>query len=145
MSPLELLKYDVIIVSYSFVMSQYRKLYRYVDNIAKFKQLGPDKHLERPSLSIFSEIFSAQEDVKCPYLVLDEVTAVKNTKAVTFAAIQELRILADTCIMLTGSPVDNTWMDLYAYVQLAQSHYIRSRSMMLSLFASEIFLSFPWF
>jgi SNF2 family DNA or RNA helicase len=134
---LELFKYDVILVSYAFVMSQYRKLCKYFEEVDNFKRNGTCKQLERPSLSIFSEIFHDQEGVKCPYLVLDEVTAVKNSTAITFAAIQELRSLADTCIMLTGSPVDNTWMDLYAYLQLVLGHDIRSRRMMLSLFASR--------
>ncbi len=118
-------------------MSQYRKLYKYVDAVAKSKNDGLSGHLERPSVSIFSEIFHVQEGVKCPYLVLDEVTAVKNPDAITFAATQELRSLADMCIMLTGSPVDNTWMDVFAYLQFVLGHDIRSRKTMLSLFASR--------
>jgi SNF2 family DNA or RNA helicase len=136
-SPLELLKYNVVLVSYAFVMSQYRKLYNFIDGVTKFKNNGSGGHLERPSVSIFSEIFHAQEGVKCPYLVLDEVTAVKNPKGITFAAVEELRSLADMCIMLTGSPVDNTWMDLFAYLQFVLGHNIRSRRLMLSLFASR--------
>jgi SNF2 family DNA or RNA helicase len=136
-SPLELLKYDVILVSYSFVMSQYRKLCKYVNAVAESENDGRGGHLERPSLSIFSEIFCVQEGVKCPYLVLDEVTSVKNPNAITFAAIQELRSMADMCIMLTGSPIDNTWMDVFAYLQFVLGHDIRSRQMMLLLFASR--------
>lgn len=76
--------------------------------------------------------------------------AVKNPKGVTFAAIKELRSLADACIMLTGSPVrhmllflnyysfiiitafiiiaflgspiDNTWIDLYALIHSPNTH-----------------------
>ncbi|KAF4629929.1 hypothetical protein G7Y89_g8210 [Cudoniella acicularis] len=136
-SPLELLKYDVVLVTYSFVMSQYRKLHKYVDTVAKIKQRGVPQVLERPGLSIFSEIFYAQEGVKCPYIILDESNAIKNTSSVTFAAILELRQLADVCVMLTGSPVDNTWIDLYGFLQFGEGHSIRSKRIMLDIFASK--------
>ncbi|MCJ1435725.1 hypothetical protein MMC27_005100 [Xylographa pallens] len=136
-SPLELIKYDVILVSYSFVMSQYRKLCNYVDGIAEFKHNNSGRHLERPNLSIFSDIFYAQENITSPYLVLDEVTAVKNAGGITFAAIEKLRSLADMCIMITGSPIDNTWIDQFAYLQFVQGHEIKTRREMLSVFASR--------
>jgi hypothetical protein len=62
-SPLELLKYDVILVSCAFVTSQYRKLYNYIDGVAKFKNNSSGGHLERPSVSIFSEIFHTHKDL----------------------------------------------------------------------------------
>jgi SNF2 family DNA or RNA helicase len=119
-------------------MNQYRKLCKYLNNVAKAKSGSVDiKRFERPNLSLFSEILDSQEGVQSPYLVLDEVTAVKNSKSITFAAIEELRKLAHTCVMLTGSPVDNTWFDLFAYVLLLLGHKIRSRPAMLAVFASE--------
>jgi SNF2 family DNA or RNA helicase len=132
-----MMRYDVILVSYAFIMSQYRKLCRYLEEVENSKKYGFNQKLERPSLSIFSEIFYAQEGVKCPYLVLDEVTAVKNSTSITFAAIEKLRSLADTVIMLTGSPIDNTWMDVYAFLQFLLDHDIRSRRLMVLLFASR--------
>lgn len=117
---------------------------KYLDAIAEFKKKGSSKHLsERPNLSIFSEVFQAQEGVKSPYLVLDEVTAIKNTRSLTFAAVRELRETADTCVMLTGSPLDNTWMDTYSYLQLVLGHDIRSRRTMLDLFASRTLTGKP--
>ncbi|RDL39911.1 uncharacterized protein BP5553_04251 [Venustampulla echinocandica] len=138
-SPLELTKYDVVLVSYAFVMSQYRKLCDYYHAVNKYKSNGGGggKDLERPSLSIFSDIFSDQEGVKSPYLVLDEATAVKNSESMTFAAINELRGMAHACLMLSGSPMDNTWMDSYSYAQLLKGHDIRSKSVMRALFASK--------
>jgi hypothetical protein len=69
-------------------MSQYRKLCKYLEVVKEFKEKGIAKQIERPRLSIFSEIFHSQEGVECPYLVLDEVTAIKNPTAITFAAIE---------------------------------------------------------
>ena len=137
-SPLELLKYDVILTSYAFIMSQYRKLCNYINRVAQFKENGhPSRPLERPSLSIFSEIFYSAEEIKFPYLILNKVTVIKNSGSITFAALQEVRGLADTCIMLSGSPVDNTWFNVYAYILLVKSHTITRKSTMLSLFASR--------
>jgi hypothetical protein len=96
----ELLKHDVILVSYHFVMSQYRRLQKYLKSVDKVK-LGIAASLKRPNITIFSEIFYT-EGVKSPYLVLDEVTTVKNSSSTTFRAIEELRSLAEACIMLTG-------------------------------------------
>jgi hypothetical protein len=105
--------------------------------VQKFKSHRPGRHLERPSLSIFSEIFLAQEGVKSPYLILDEVTAVKNSDALTFTAAQELQRLAHMCIMLTGSPVDNTWIDVFAFLQFVLGHKINAKKIMTALFASR--------
>jgi hypothetical protein len=81
----------------------------FIFTIQKLNSHGHTRHVERPSLSIFSEIFEFQ-DVKCPYLVLDEVTAVNNTDSLTFAAIKELRRMAHTCVMVTSSPVNNRFL-----------------------------------
>ncbi|MCJ1435757.1 hypothetical protein MMC27_005132 [Xylographa pallens] len=74
-----------------------------VNGIAKHTYNGGGGYLERPDMSIVLDIFYAQDGVRSPYLVLDEVTAVKNAESITFAAIDELRKLADMCIMITGS------------------------------------------
>jgi SNF2 family DNA or RNA helicase len=135
------MKFDVILTSYGFVMNQYRKMCQYVNRVEEFKQNGQSiRPLERPSLSIFSEIFYQQyteSNLKFPYLILDEVTAIKNCDSITFGALRELRMLADACVMLTGSVVDNTWFDLFAFIRLVLSHTIDKRSTMISLFASR--------
>lgn len=85
---------------------------------------------------MFSDLLFDQESIKSPYLVLDEVTALKNSNSVTFAAILALRSISDTCIMLTGSPVDNTWMDIYAYIQRMSNQMIDHKSLMRDTFAT---------
>lgn len=100
--PTTLLNYGVIITSYAFVMSQCRKTLKFVhsvDDVKKKCGLIP----ERPDVSIFSEIFYWHDGVKSPYLILDDVNAVKNARSLPFEAVFELR-----CLMLPGSPIDNT-------------------------------------
>jgi SNF2 family DNA or RNA helicase len=115
-------------------MSQYRKKHNFIDaisNLKKTKSTGPAP--ERPNLSIFSEIFYWDDKIKSPYLVLDEVNAVKNTDSITFAAVLELRELCNTCLMLSGSPIDNIWLDVFSFLQFAQGHNIREKQKMLQL------------
>lgn len=128
-----MLKYHVIIISYAFVMSQYRKLLKFVDRIDSLKNQGIGLAPERPDISVFSEIFYSDDGVKSPYLVLDEVNAVKNPKSLTFAAVFELRKLCDTCLMLSGSPIDNTWPDIFSFLQFVEGHNIRAKQKMLQL------------
>jgi SNF2 family DNA or RNA helicase len=103
-----MLSYDIIIVSYSFVMSRYRKA-DFLPNIALFKRTSSGIPPNRPNISIFSELFNREDGIKFLYLILDEVNAAKNPKSLTFAAVSELRRRSDICLMLTGSPIDDAW------------------------------------
>lgn len=103
-------------MSYSFVMSQYRKIRKYTERIADIKHSRETLLPKRPDTSIFSEIFYSEHKVKSPYLVLGEVNAA-NAESLAFAAIMELRKLADICVMLSGGPIDNTWLDIFAILQ----------------------------
>lgn len=75
--------------------------------MADYVSNGVGRMPERPNLVIFSEIFDTNGDIRSLVLVLDEVNAVKNTYSKTFEAILALRQLAQTCVMLTGSLIDN--------------------------------------
>lgn len=67
--------------------------------------------------------------------MLDEVSAIKKARSITFRAVEDLRQHADMCLMLTGSPLDNTWLDVFAYIQLLTGHQIRTNSVIEDLFA----------
>jgi SNF2 family DNA or RNA helicase len=132
--PTTMLKHDAIIVSYSFVMSQYRKALKYREKIARFKKDGAHPAPHRPDISIFSEIFSPDNnDVSSPFLVLDEAHAIKTECALTFAAIFELHEQCDNCLMLTGSPLDNTWKDVFAFLQFVKGHNLSAKHRMIRL------------
>lgn len=132
--PHELINYDILLVSYHFVMAQHRKIDKYLDSVRRVKEGEVGITLERPNISIFSEIFFKNNGIKSPYLVLDEVNAVKNPHSRTFLAVQELRTQADTCIMLSGTPVDNTWLDVYALLQFVGGHDINTKRKMQVMF-----------
>lgn len=52
-------------------------------------------------------------------LVLDKVHHIKNYTSRIYAAIHKLKGL-DACIMISGSQIDNTWMEGYAMLSLLQ-------------------------
>ncbi|KAH3951816.1 hypothetical protein HBH53_059490 [Parastagonospora nodorum] len=137
-SPTTMLNYDVIILSYSFVMSRYRKWVKYLQLIKAMRSKEIKGRIpERPNLSIFSEMFDSDDGVKSPFLVLDEANAFKNPRTATFASIFTLRQRCDTCLMLTGSPIDNQWHDIYALLQMVKGHEINTKTRMMNLLGTR--------
>lgn len=136
-SPFEILKHHVVVTSYHFVMNQARKRQAFIDRLDDIRFNGSNvRPLPRPKLSIFSELFE-NHGVKFPYLVLDEVNAVKNTSSATFKAMQILRKQCEYCIMLSGSPIDNTWVDLFAITQFIHGHPFDTLSKFQFAFGTE--------
>ncbi|KAJ4372435.1 hypothetical protein N0V83_004209 [Neocucurbitaria cava] len=64
-------------------MSKYQKKVKVLEKIAHMNETGQGVLPERPNLSFFSEILEAKPGLKSPYLVLDEVNAVKNSTRTT--------------------------------------------------------------
>lgn len=136
-SPFEVLKHHVVVTSYHFVMNQARKQQAFIDRLDDIQFNGSNvRPLPRPKLSIFSELFE-NHGVKFPYLVLDEVNAVKNTSSATFKAMQILRKQCEYCIMLSGSPIDNTWVDPFAITQFIHGHPFDTLSKFRFAFGTE--------
>lgn len=133
MLPTEISTYDLIIVSYAFVRTQYKK---WTNFQTKLELTTDETFLQEPSLSIFSKMFLPQQDTfKFAYLVLDEVTTIKNTKSQTFKAVKELGERAKACIMLSGSPLQNTWHDVLAYMKFDKNQPLENDSAMKHIFA----------
>jgi SNF2 family DNA or RNA helicase len=128
-----LMNYDAVLTSYTFFTWQYRKHHKYLERIREFEKMEQGTWPERPDLSLFSGIFSWDPEVLSPYLILDEAHIVKNPESLTFKAVYELRKRCDTCLMLSGSPIDNKWPDIYSFLQLAQGHEIRTKATMMRL------------
>ena len=81
----------------------------------------------RSHLTLLTEVFDMLGAKKLgQYLVVDEAHAIKNTSGRTCTAVAQLRSLFTTCLMLTGTPVDNTWMDSFALLSLIDGHPITS-------------------
>ena len=60
--------YDVVIVSYNYVMSRYRKRTRFLDQVAQANEHGVVTMPVRPNTSLFSEILHNFSDEKSQYL-----------------------------------------------------------------------------
>lgn len=135
----DLLQYDVVLTSYSFVQVQYRKWNDYLDRVAahtkKFQEtrVYDPINFNRPSISILSEIFM-DGGLFMPYLVMDEVNAVKNCDSATYKAMEYLRTKAKAVIMLAGDAIDNTWPDLYAISSFLKGHPFHNRDTFISAF-----------
>ena len=144
----DVLSYDVILVSYSFALHQWLKKEKYLERIGKVNEDGESLkgHMpERPVISIFSTLLELLGE-QYPYLVLDEVHMVKNRFSKTHRAILELREKASVCIMLSGSPLDNNWSDMYAISQFVNEHPFRSQALWNLVFAENVNhrISEPW-
>lgn len=132
----ELSQYDVIITSYQFVLHQHKKLRNYLNEVQAKEANPAARQLTRPNLNILSDMFS-NTSIKSPYLVLDEMTAIKNSKGPTFAAIERLRQSADTVIMLSGTPIDNQWVDILSAIKLLGNEHINTKAQMYLTFGHK--------
>lgn len=130
-----MMNYDGIIVSYNFVMSRYRKKIKVLEQVVQANEHGAMPI--RPNTSLFSEIFHNFSDEKSQYLVLDEANAAKNESSLTFEAVAELCQQCEVCVMLSGSPIDNAWPDVYAALQMVENHDIRSKQALMRLIGTK--------
>ncbi|RGP75402.1 global transactivator [Fusarium sporotrichioides] len=78
---------------------------------------------KRPDVTLLSRVW-VMEGVKPlgPLLILDEVHLIKNSRSRAFAATHELRQRVKTCIMMSGTPLDNPWVDAYALFSMLEGH-----------------------
>ncbi|KAJ4045994.1 hypothetical protein NW761_008007 [Fusarium oxysporum] len=60
------------------------------------------------------------------WLILDEAHAIKNRERRTYHSIFTLRLQFDSCLMMTGTPLDNKWDDSYALLSILHGHPITS-------------------
>ncbi|KAF5686635.1 CHD3-type chromatin-remodeling factor PICKLE [Fusarium circinatum] len=60
------------------------------------------------------------------WLILDEAHAIKNRESRTYHSIAALRVQFHSCLMMTGTPLDNKWNDAYALISMIHGHPITS-------------------
>lgn len=131
-SPVELFKYDIVITSYSQVVSELVRARKFVKDMDDHV---PGTNLpRRPALTLLSGIFSFSEKLMGKWLVLDEAQLIKNPKSRTFTAISVLRQYFQGCVMLSGTPLDNTWRDAFSLLKQLRNHPIFSPQTMSSAF-----------
>jgi SNF2 family DNA or RNA helicase len=133
--PATLINYDVVILSYQFMVSDHQKAPHYLAAVAILNKTGSGTRPVRPNIALYSEIYHLQGSVKPPFIIFDESTIIKNLHSKTFAAAMALRQQCDTCVMLTGSPIDNFWHDIFTPLQFVEGHSMHSKIEFLQLVA----------
>jgi SNF2 family DNA or RNA helicase len=133
--PTTLMNFDVVIVSYQFMVSDHQKAPNYLAAVANLNKTGLGTRPDRPNIALYSEIYHLQDNDQSQFIIFDEPAAFKSLHGKTFAAAMALRRQCDTCVMLTGSPVDNTWQDIFTSLQFVEGHSMHSKLEFLRLVA----------
>lgn len=121
-NPAELFKYHLVITSYSHVVSELVRARKFFNDL---KDHIPGMKLpKRPTLTLLSGIFASSTKLMGKMLVLDEAQAIKNPLGRTFEAISVLNEYFQGCVMLTGTPLDNTWKDAFSLFKQLRNHPI---------------------
>lgn len=106
-SPTELFTYDLVVTPYSRVAAELSRLLRYERQVQNYTD-NRSEQPKRPHLSLLSGFYKPQIKPWGPFLVLDEAHTIKNTRTLVHAAVLRLRDSFETCVMLTGTALDNT-------------------------------------
>ncbi|KAK0291070.1 hypothetical protein LTR35_001791 [Friedmanniomyces endolithicus] len=123
-SPFDLSRYDIVVATYNYVASERSRISKYLKAVAAYEKKETLVVPRRPRVTLLSEIFGMDGKPMGRTLILDEVHAIKNFRGKTYAAIFELRCRYIQCFMLSGTPLDNTWRDVYALLTLLRGHPI---------------------
>ena len=108
-SPFDLFRYKIIVTSYGHVVSEYRRIAEFKSSIELYKQGKNIVVPKRPNLTLLSGIWEMDgARMLGRHLVLDEVHPTKNTTTQAYAAIKMLRKRFICCLMLGGTPLDDT-------------------------------------
>lgn len=135
--PTQLCKVDVIVTSYSYVTSELTRAAKFEKLMSKYRK-DPKTNVipKRPTLTLLSDLFFETAGKMGEVLVLDEAHIVKNVRSRNYAAITVLRSMFHGCLMLTGTPLDNTWLDAFALLSFLESIPIKTIKQMRQAFVS---------
>lgn len=134
-SPFDLYRYDIIVTSYNYVVSEAARLAKFDRKMEDYEQHKTSNAPRRPKVTLLSGIWK-MDGVQCigRYLALDEAHAVKNHSGRSYAAIKQLRENFLVCFPTTGTPLDNTWADIFALLSLLRGHPFTSMLRMREVF-----------
>lgn len=133
--PHDLYRYDVIITSYNYVASESSRLAKFDQQMEDYEKRKTGLPPKRPRVVLLSGIWKMDGvQLLGRYLALDESQAIKNYSGRTYAAIKQLREQFLVCIPTTGTPLDNTWTDIFAPLNLLRGHPFTSMLRMREVF-----------
>lgn len=138
-SPVEAFsKYKVIVASYHYVAAEFRRFRRFNKRRGEYLRGESATMPKRPSVTLLSGLLR-QEGAKPlgEYLILDEAHHIKNFQSLTYWAIKKLRLSFNTCVMMTGTPLDNTWLDVWALLSMLSGHPVTSIKRMRQAFTER--------
>ncbi|SMR55133.1 unnamed protein product [Zymoseptoria tritici ST99CH_1E4] len=162
--PQRIFDYDVVVMSYQFLVAEYQADQRFLLQMAKLndrhedldrkllklsvndvqerqeilsKKRDPTAHPRRPHACLLSEMFMQPGVGKLgPKLVLDEMQNIKNPHSTTFRACKELAQQFHAVDMASGTPMDNSWLDSFAIFAVLRGLKISSQHMMRIYFTA---------
>lgn len=113
-TPVQLHQYRIVITSYHQIAAELGRKERCLAAVADYEtqEPGSQSPLKRPSLTTLSSIF---EQKMARTIILDEVYSTKNTSSRMYRAIHRARQLANFCLMMSDTPVDNTFIPCSDY------------------------------
>ncbi|RBR19864.1 uncharacterized protein FIESC28_05470 [Fusarium coffeatum] len=136
----EIFRYKIIVTSYEQVSAELSRLRRFSKGMMAYHKgrLAKEDLPKRPTVTLLSGIFGLP-GVKPlgPLLILDDAHCIKNYNSRTYSAIYKLRQSLDTCIMMSGTPLDDAWLDAYALLSLLRGHNLASPDAMALAFTGH--------
>lgn len=69
-------------------------------------------------------------------LILDEAHAIRDSSKRTYRTIQAFRQQFEGCVMLTSTPHEKNWIDVYALVSLLKDHPFKKPEHMMQTFTA---------
>ena len=137
--PHDLYRYDVIITSYNYVTSEATRLAKFDQQMEDYEKRKTNLPPKRPKVVLLSGIWK-MEGVQLigRYVALDESHAIKNSSGRSYAANKQLRERFLVCFPTTGTPLDNTWADVFAPLSLLRGHPFTSMLRMREVFTDGL-------
>ncbi|KIH93418.1 hypothetical protein SPBR_04120 [Sporothrix brasiliensis 5110] len=134
-NPVELFKYDLVVTSYNKVSAEFRRLNNYRSRLKTFRAKDNLPLPKRPVVTLLSGFFNPRDKRFGEFLVLDEAHYIKNPRTSVHQAVAELRESFDTCLLLSGTPFDNTWRDGYALLRFLKGHPFSTNAKYINTFS----------
>ncbi|RKK98132.1 hypothetical protein BFJ68_g9281 [Fusarium oxysporum] len=139
LTPTDLWKYKVVVTSYSNVAAEVTRVHKFIRGVDAYNQGKAAQPPKRPMLVLLSGML--EQEPRKPmgeWLILDEAHAIKNRESRTYHSISTLRLQFDSCLMMTGTPLDNKWSDGYALLSMLHGHPITSFLLFQAAFVQSL-------
>lgn len=101
------MQYDVVITSYSYVFSEWRRRLKFLERVKDYQRNQKGPLPKRPYLTLFSDIWGEKQIGH--FLILDDAHTLKNLSQQKYDALKRLSESFKVSVMMTNEPIDHTW------------------------------------